>query len=170
MRHWDRVRPEKGRAHALSPHVNPGWEIDINRDATFAEAQAQLPRMEAVSGFTKSANLHSFRNWAPTCANKLRFPREERERLGHWATGSTMPGRYDKAVCATDRRLGDEILKQIRPGWRPSDAYEVAPSVAGENSDVDSEKSETSTCSEVVRKLENIANLDSDVPRFEDYD
>ena len=81
--------------------------------------------MEAVLGFPKSANLHSFRNLAPTCANKLRSPREERERLGHRAPWGAMPDRYDKAVCAAELRLRNEILGQIRPVWRPKASFEV---------------------------------------------
>ena len=47
-RHWARIRSESGRPRALSPHVNPGRGIDVNRDATFAVAKAQLPRVEDV--------------------------------------------------------------------------------------------------------------------------
>ena len=104
--HWGEVKPAEWQFRALFPHVPPERRIDISRDANFGAAQAQLSKPEVSLGF-------------PNCANQLRFPREERERLGHWAPGSAAPGRYDKAVCATEIRLRNEILQKIRSGRRP---------------------------------------------------
>ena len=50
-RHWARIIPETGRSHSLAPHVNAGWEVDINLDETIAAAHAQVSRTEAVLGF-----------------------------------------------------------------------------------------------------------------------
>ena len=123
--HWNKVKPAEGQLRSLFPHVSPERAIDIGRDANFGAAQAQLSKLETALDYPTPAKVHSFRNWAPTCADQLRFPREERERLGRWAPGSAMPDRYDKAVCATELRLRNEILEKIRPGWRPRNEFEL---------------------------------------------
>ena len=36
-----------------------------------------------------------------------------------------MPDRYDRAVCATELRIRDEILGRAREGWAPAAAFEL---------------------------------------------
>ena len=166
---WDRLNFNKVKAgsfKSLFPHVDNVWKINFRRNASFALVQNKLTKLARELGFSEKINLHSFRGWAPTCASQLNFHREEREKLGHWAPGSTMPDRYDKAVCATELKLRDRILPQVRPGWRPQQAFQVGtqdtpggtqPSVECE---VNSDTSETPTASEIKdQRINDITNL-----------
>ena len=170
MKHWGKIKSEKVDLRALSPHVDSERNVDLGRIANNGVVQAQLSKIEEFLGFPKSSELHSFRNWAPTVANQLRFPREERERLGHWAPRSITPDRYGKAVCATELRLRNEILTKVRSGWRPQDAFELENPKSDAVSDVDSDTSETSTCPEVHgSRVVDISDLYREVPKFEDF-
>ena len=81
-----------------------------------------------------------------------------------------MPGRYDKAACATALRLRNEILEKVRSWRRPRNAFEVRNPKADHCSDVDSETSETSTFPVLADKRNgDISDLYSKVPKFEDY-
>ena len=49
-----------------------------------------------------------------------------------------MPNRYDRSACATELRLRDNILDNIRRGWSPAIQYEIpAPAPPGEYSPPD---------------------------------
>ena len=77
-----------------------------------------------------------------------------------------MPDRYDRVECATELRLRSVIIEKIRPGWKPTKAFEV-PSTSqpdeqlrpNENEHVNSESDTFSETSETSLG-ENIANLD----------
>ena len=101
------------------------WSVDLKRGGTHGTAQAALSRLEHEFGFKLTLTLHSFRNFFATCAHQLLRPREDREKLGHWAPGSVMPDRYDRATCATELRLRNEILTKVATGWRPTESFEV---------------------------------------------
>ena len=126
IRHWGKIKHGRtGEFTAAFPHIDTDDWANYKRNATFGFAQSKLTKIEPEHGFANGLKLHSFRGRAPTCANQLRFPREERGRLGHWAPGSNMPDRYDKATCAAELRLRGEILNKIWEGWRPQKAFEV---------------------------------------------
>ena len=80
-----------------------------------------------------------------------------------------MPGRYDRAVCATELRPLDVMVGKARAGWRPKGAFGVESTKADPSSDVDSGASETSTCSEVVRRGENMSDLYIGAPKFSEF-
>jgi hypothetical protein len=61
--------------------------------------------------------LHSWRHLFPTAARQLRLPEHEQVELGHWATGSSMPRRYDSAACVTELIAKTAITDAFRSGW-----------------------------------------------------
>ena len=61
--------------------------------------------------------LHSWRHLFPTAARQLRLPEHEQVEIGHWATGSSMPRRYDSAACVTELIAKTVITEAFRSGW-----------------------------------------------------
>ena len=128
IRHyWPMVEPDAGAGtfRALPPHLRTGCTVDYRMFATFGSPQAQLARIEAKMGLATACKLHSVRGLAPTCASQVRYYREDRGKLCHWAPGSLMPERYDMATCATELKMRDGILGEVRSGWRPRNAFEL---------------------------------------------
>ena len=88
LSYWERLnynKVQRGIFKSLSPHVDSGWGIDLKRSASSGLVQSKLTKIAAELGYSAKYTLHSFWGWAPTCASQLDFPREERERLVHWA-------------------------------------------------------------------------------------
>ena len=131
------------------------------RVVTNGIAQHALARIEAHLKYDLKLKLHSPRNFFATCASRLRFPLEERGKLGRRAKGSVMPDRYGRALCATELRLRGDVINRINRGWRPTGAFEVPPSQEKGPSDTSScdSTSVTSTASSVLRKREAITDL-----------
>ena len=130
------------------------------KKVTNGTSQHALGRIQTHIGSELKLKLHSPRNFFTTCASQLLFPLEQREKLGHCAKGSAMPGRYDRAFCTTELRLRDDIISRISGGWRPQIAFEV-PTRAKEQGEEEScdSTSATSTASTVARKREDISDL-----------
>ena len=147
LRFWKKHKPSKqGRVIFIFPYVSNDWTIDPNRAATNGTAQAALNRIITHFGLTMKVTLHSPRNWAATCAHQLKYPREERETIGHWAPGSLMPDRYDRAVCSTELRIRNDIFSRIRDeGWQPTPAFEIPGGKKGAATKTAENKHETST-------------------------
>ena len=125
IRFWPMVKPNGGKFAALFPHVLHGRNIDYSRAEARGVVQEKLDVIAKELGFTARFKLHSFLNWAPTCARQLRIRREERELIGNWAPGSKMPDRYDKSVCSTELKIMESILQQVRSGRRHQKDFEV---------------------------------------------
>ena len=111
--------------------ITKDWEIDFFRAGTHGAVLACLRNLEKTLGFNTGCTLHSFRARYATCANQLAFKREDRGKLGRWAAGSVMPDRYDRATCATELRLRNEVVAQVLDGWRPQVAFEVPTKPGG---------------------------------------
>ena len=62
----------------------------------------------------------------PTMARQLRLPEHEQVKIGHWATGSGMPRRYDSAACVTELGAKFSISSAVSRGWAPVAAGCVA--------------------------------------------
>ena len=134
-KYWGEVKPSKeGRYRYLFPYFSPAWGIDYNRRGSHGATQAALTRVETRLGFPKVAKLHIARAWFATCARQLLFGLEDRTTLGHWKEGSRMPNLYDRAVCATELLLRNQILAKLHEWWIPSQAIEVPP-LGGDKSD-----------------------------------
>ena len=134
MRQWERVRHAKEGGFGpftLFPFAGQDWPLGLKRGGARGTAQSALSNLEREFGFNLKLTLRSFRNFCAKCAHRLLYPREGRGKLGHWATGSAMPDRYDRAICATELRLRNEILNKVATGWRPTEAYEVPNSQWG---------------------------------------
>ena len=112
----------------LCPGLKQG-EI-LGTRATNGMALAGLKSLITTVGRTDRVSLHSFRGWLPTCASQLQFAREKREKLGRWSANSAMPELYDRAVCATELALRNDILRSItEDGWRPAPSFEIPGNV-----------------------------------------
>ena len=165
---WENIKPSQPTGYApLFPVFTKDWEILKSKIATAGTTQALLKRIEVLLGFSLGLKIHSPRSWASTCANQLLYSREDREKLGRWAPGSLMPDLYDRAVCATELRLRDEILNKIREGWSPSLPFETpGKEKAGSEDAETSSASSTSETSSVISE-ENIADLSQCVIDFD---
>ena len=172
---WNTVNPSLPKEGAASqggnkfyflfPYFDKEWAVDFARAATNGTAQATLTRLEEaceLKGLGRT--LHSPRSWFATCATQLAFKREDRTTLGRWAAGSVMPDRYDRGICVTELRLRDEILGQVKDGWRPQKAFEIPTSkdkIQNEAKESESDStSVTSTASQFKTEV-NIADLDT---------
>ena len=51
--------------------------------------------------------------------------RENRNKLGRWATLSSMAERYDRSTCSTELQLRPDILNAISDGWAPVKSFEI---------------------------------------------
>ena len=69
--------------------------------------------------------LHSGKNFYPTCGGQMRMEREKRNKLGHWATLSSMAERYDRSTCSTELQLRNDILSAIKEGWAPVESFQI---------------------------------------------
>ena len=126
LEYWEKIKPKGDNSSPLFPWWDKEWVISASKKGTGGTTQAALARLEEKLGFSLKLKIHSPRAWFSTCAHQLLYPREDREKLGRWAPGSLMPDLYDRAICATELRLRDEILNRIRSGgWEPSNAFET---------------------------------------------
>jgi hypothetical protein len=66
--------------------------------------------------------LHSWRHLFPTAARQLRIPEHEQVEMGHWATGSSMPRRYDSAACVTELIAKTAATSAFKAGWQLAEA------------------------------------------------
>lgn len=61
--------------------------------------------------------LHSWRHLFPTAARQLGLPENEQVEMGHWATGSAMPRRYDSMACVTELLAKSKVTNALSKGW-----------------------------------------------------
>ena len=162
-RMWKKITPRKGEFSNLFPMVSKEWEIISRRVGTNGTVQAALTRLEDMISIHLKLKLHSPRTFFATCASQLRFPREEREKLGHWVAGSVMPERYDRAVCVTELAIRDDIIRRITmDGWRPVNSFSVpTPSnpantnSTGNNSDASQVSADTTNTNQPGGDVDN---------------
>ena len=129
---WKKISPADGHAVNMSPRADGEWNLVTRKVGTHGTAQAALLRLEEVTGFKIKLRIHSPRTFFATCAGQLRFPREEREKLGRWVAGSVMPERYDRSVCVTELGIRNDIINRINTqGWRPQSAFNVQTNWSG---------------------------------------
>ena len=67
----------------------------------------------AATSDAEQYTLHTPKNFLPSCATELSFSVEDRNRLGHWQTGSAMCERYDRSMCTRELLLRSTILQNI---------------------------------------------------------
>ena len=124
--------------------------------ATSGTVPATLTKLEKEYGVTSGIRVHSPRSWFATLAKQLLYTREDREKLGHWAPGSLMPERYDRATCATELRLRGEILQRVRNGWEPDGPFETPRTGVA----ADPDTSSVSSTSAVTTDPGNLSEVD----------
>ena len=124
---WKKNPPMEGGHHALFRASDEAWVVDPTQRPNYYMVLKLFKRICEFLGYKNPKwTLHSARNWFPTCANQLGWSEEDRRKLGHWAPGSLMMERYDKAVCTTELRLRSSIFGMITDrSWVPTQSYEV---------------------------------------------
>ena len=115
--------------------------------------------------------LHPFRNRATTCASQLRYPREGRDRLGHWAPGGGIPDGYDKAVCASELRIRADILDKVHEEWRPQKSFDAEAKVPQEEAGPTSVGTSVAPADTLIRdrRREGVSDLFVGAPEFSDF-
>ena len=109
------------------PKINDAWVIEEFVPATYNMARKRLLMLAILMNdeTPERYTLHSGKNFYPTCGGQLRMEREKRNKLGHWATLSSMAERYDRSTCSTELQLRSDILKAISEGWAPVKSFEI---------------------------------------------
>ena len=167
-KYWEKVQPKKdGKYRYLFPHFSPNWDIDYNRKGSHGVIQATLTRLELLLGFPKLLKLHSARTWFATCARQLMFGLEDRTTLGHWKEGSKMPNLYDRAVCATELNLRNQILQKLHSGWTPTHAFEI-PNEGTATQETKKVLAESSADTTSVTSTASFAKKEVDISKLEE--
>ena len=124
---WDKHPPLEGGHRALFRTADEAWVLDPTQRPGYYTVLKMFKKLCEFLGYQNPKwTLHSARNWFPTCANQLGWSEDDRRRLGHWAPGSQMMERYDRAICTTELRLRSSILGMITDSkWTPTQAFEV---------------------------------------------
>ena len=124
---WEKHPPVTGGHHSLFRFSSDSWEIDLTRRPPYYAVLEMFKKLCEFLGYANPKwTLHSARNWFPTCANQLGWSEDDRRRLGHWAPGSQMMEKYDRAICTTELRLRGSIFDLIPDHkWLPTPAFEV---------------------------------------------
>lgn len=159
----EKVKPANGKYRFLFPFVAAKWEVGPNKPGSSGVVAASLSMLERQLGSIRKITLRSARNWFATYAKQLSLTKEDRATLGRWKPGSNMPDRYDRSVCATELALRRKIVCRIEKGRRRASPYEIPKNEGRTQPDLAESSaestSESSTTSELVRQLENIADL-----------
>ena len=96
------------------------------RIGTYTDGVNAMRSLLILSGMTPENalcfTLHSWRHLFPTAARQLRLPEHEQVEIGHWATGSSMPRRYDSAACVTELIAKTAVTSAFKSGWQIADA------------------------------------------------
>ena len=124
---WEKYPPLKGGHHALYRFSDDSWEIDPTRRPPYFAVLKMFKKLCEFLGYKNPKwTLRSARNWFPTCASQLGWSEDDRRKLGHWAPGSYMMEKYDRAICTTELRLRSSIFGMITDKkWEPTPAFEV---------------------------------------------
>ena len=80
------------------PVINVRWGIGELPSANYNAGRRRLLAISDLRADKKAKwyTLHSGKNFYHTCGAQLRMGLEERNKLGHWATQSSTPDRYDR--------------------------------------------------------------------------
>ena len=119
----------------LIPKLSFPWEIEQADPLSYSSARRKLLLLRIAAGAAaadaEQYTLHTPENFLPSCATELSFSVEDRNRLGHWQTGSAMCERYDRPTCTQEFPIRSTILANISEGWRPVGPFSipVAPTV-----------------------------------------
>ena len=91
------------------------------RVASYSDGVNAMRYLLAHSGMppreTLLFTLHSWRHLFPTAARQLSLPEDEQVEMGHWATGSSMPRRYDSMACVTELLAKKKVATALLNDW-----------------------------------------------------
>ena len=86
---------------------------------TFLTTVADVPVSTAL-GYTVHGLRHSLMAAAVQLRHQGLLVPEALEEMGHWATGSAMPRKYDSAIGVTELSTRCTVLDALRSGWKPA--------------------------------------------------
>ena len=119
----------------LIPKLSYSRDIEQAGPISYSSARRKLLALCIAAGAAtadaEQYTLHTPKNFLPSCATELPFSAEDRNRLGHWQSGSTMCERYDRSTCTQELLIRSTILENISDGWMPVGPFSipVAPTV-----------------------------------------
>ena len=145
-REWAKPLPDMRQAYRrvngveptfTFPRIDHAWELVAAEPAPYSTTRRRLALMCVALGDPEGERytLHSPRNLFPTDANQLRFDHRELNIIGHWATNSRMPDRYDRSACAADLLLRNTIVHRMHDGWGVAPEFRL-PETAKPETDV----------------------------------
>ena len=118
-----------------SPRINHLWQLESADAAPYSTTRRKHSLLCLRHG---EANRESYtlrspppKNLSPTAANQMNFNRRELNIIGHWASSSKMPDRYDRAVCATELLLRNTIIQKVVSGWELAASFHLPLTVPG---------------------------------------
>ena len=115
------------------PRIDYNWQLVDAGAAAYSTARRKLALLCVGMGDPngETYTMHSPKNLFHTAANQMSFDQRELAAIGHWATNSKMPERYDRSVCASELLLRNTIIKQMAAGWEVSDSPHLPTTVTG---------------------------------------
>ena len=114
--------------------ANGAMDAWLPRPAEYSDARRALHLLLLLSCRLNAEqaveyNPHGFRHILVSAGQQLKafgvVSEGDLDKLGHWARGSAMPGRYDSASGVSELRARTALLKVIRTGWRPAKEGEL---------------------------------------------
>ena len=109
------------------------WELLEAEPAPYSTTRRKLAILCVALGDAEGERytLRSPKNLFTTAANQLSFDRHELHIIGHWASTSKMPERYDRSACANELLLRNAIVQRMRAGWKVAPAFHLPLTIAG---------------------------------------
>lgn len=114
------------------PCVNRLWELDSAKAAPYSTTRRMLVLLCTSLGGPKEESYTLNpppKNLFPTAANQMNFNQRELDIIGHWASPSRMPERYDRSVCATGLLLGSTVIQKFASGWDLATSFHLPETV-----------------------------------------
>ena len=113
--------------------IDHTWELVAAEQAPYRTTRRKLAILCVALGDAEGERytLRSPKNMFPTAANQLSFDQRELKIIGHWASTSKMPERYDRSACANELLLRNTIVQRMRTGWEVAPAFHLPLTIAG---------------------------------------
>ena len=114
--YWEIYKQSEGKYRFLRPYFSPKYGPDYNRQASSGTIHALLAKTELAKCFPKLLKLRCHTSRFATCARQLLYQKGQREVPAQWKPGRETPNHYDRAECATERRLRRKISRRVGEG------------------------------------------------------
>ena len=113
--------------------LDRSWELLSAEPAAYSTTRRKIAILCVALGGPEGERytLHSPKNPFPTAAIQLSFDQRELNIIGHWASTSKMPERYDRSACANELLLRNTIAQRMRTGWEIAPAFHLPLTITG---------------------------------------